>query len=137
VNNTCIHVSSMCRSGEVSGEEIAGGNGWINLGTTTRSLPKTKIAPALFAVPITQPTIKRQNLERRIIFRGKCNGESPEQWRINKYHSSLSQKKVWSNVPEQNAQSHPSHIHVPEQSAEDHCCCKIPWPDQAATVRPI
>jgi len=44
---------------------------------------------------------------------------------------------VWSNAPGQNAQSHPSHIHVHEQSAEDHCCCKIPLLDQAATVRLI
>lgn len=42
----------MWRSGDVSADETAGGNGWINLGTTTRSLPKTSIAPALFAVPV-------------------------------------------------------------------------------------
>jgi hypothetical protein len=47
---TCIHVSSIC-SGEVSGDVMAGGNGWMSFGTTTRSLPRTKIAPALFAVP--------------------------------------------------------------------------------------
>lgn len=51
VRSTCIHVSSICRSGDVSGEEIAGGKGWMSFGTTTRSLPKTRIAPALFAVP--------------------------------------------------------------------------------------
>lgn len=49
---TCIHVSSVWRSGDASGELMAGGKGWISFGTTTRSLPKTKIAPALFAVPV-------------------------------------------------------------------------------------
>lgn len=56
--STCIHVSSIWGSGDVSGEEIAGGNGWISLGTTTRSLPKTNIAPALFAVPIGASSAK-------------------------------------------------------------------------------
>ena len=41
----------MWRSGDVSGDEIAGGKGWMSLGTTTRSLPNTNIAPALLAVP--------------------------------------------------------------------------------------
>lgn len=49
--SSCIHVSSMRRSGDVSGELMTGGKGWISFGTTTRSLPKTRIAPALFAVP--------------------------------------------------------------------------------------
>lgn len=44
-------MSSAWHSGDVSGDVIAGGRGWISLGTTTRSLPRTKIAPALFAVP--------------------------------------------------------------------------------------
>lgn len=47
---TCIQVSSICRSGEFSGDET-GGIGWISFGTTTRSLPSTKMAPALLAVP--------------------------------------------------------------------------------------
>ena len=63
-------------------EEIGGGNGWIKLGTTTRSLPKTNIAPALFAVPIQ--IIKCQNLEGRIICGGKWHVEAS-----NKYDSSL------------------------------------------------
>jgi hypothetical protein len=28
-----------------------GGSGWMSFGYSVRSLPKTKIAPALFAVP--------------------------------------------------------------------------------------
>lgn len=48
---TCIHVSSMTRSGEDSGDWRGGGIGWINFGTTTKPLPTTSIAPALFAVP--------------------------------------------------------------------------------------
>jgi hypothetical protein len=47
-------VSSRWRSGDDSGEVMAGGMGWMSLGTTTKSLPKTKIAPALFAVPEIQ-----------------------------------------------------------------------------------
>jgi hypothetical protein len=50
---TCIHVSSRWCSGDDSGDVKAGGMGWINLGTTTKSLPRTKIAPALLAVPST------------------------------------------------------------------------------------
>ena len=49
---TCIHVSSVWRSRDILGDVIAGGMGCISFGTTTRSLPKTKIAPALFAVPV-------------------------------------------------------------------------------------
>lgn len=49
-------MSSIWRSGEVSADETDGGNGWISLGTTTRSLPKTNIAPALFAVPVHKIT---------------------------------------------------------------------------------
>jgi hypothetical protein len=30
---------------------MAGGRGWMSLGTTIKSLPRTRIAPALFAVP--------------------------------------------------------------------------------------
>jgi hypothetical protein len=30
---------------------VDGGRGWINFGTMTLSLPRTKIAPALLAVP--------------------------------------------------------------------------------------
>lgn len=52
ISITCIHVSSKWRSGDVSGDETAGGKGWISFGTTTKSLPKTNIAPALFAVPV-------------------------------------------------------------------------------------
>lgn len=48
---TCIHISSWCRSGDDSGEGVAGGMGWISLGTTTKSRPRTRIAPALLAVP--------------------------------------------------------------------------------------
>jgi hypothetical protein len=59
---TCIHVSSIWRSGDPSGDEIAGGKGWISFGTTTRSLPKTKIAPALFAVPVQRGKDKLQML---------------------------------------------------------------------------
>lgn len=55
---TCIHVSSIWRSGEFSGDETAGGKGWISFGTTTKSLPKTKIAPALFAVPVERGNLK-------------------------------------------------------------------------------
>lgn len=48
---TCIQVSSMMRSGDVSGDWRGGGKGWINFGTTTNPLPITNMAPALFAVP--------------------------------------------------------------------------------------
>jgi hypothetical protein len=41
---------------------MAGGIGWISLGTTTRSLPRTRIAPALLAVPalMKKPTKKEK-----------------------------------------------------------------------------
>lgn len=48
---------------------MAGGRGWISLGTTTRSLPRTKIAPALFAVPVpahhslSQYTLSHQKMK--------------------------------------------------------------------------
>lgn len=50
VVRTCIHVSSVW-SGDPSAKGTAGGKGWMSFGTTTRSRPKTKIAPALLAVP--------------------------------------------------------------------------------------
>jgi hypothetical protein len=42
---------------------MAGGIGWISLGTTTRSRPRTRIAPALLAVPalVKKPTKKGKN----------------------------------------------------------------------------
>ena len=60
---TCIQVSSI-RSGEFSGDESAGGNGWISFGTTTRSLPNTKIAPALLAVPASTKKKYKKNPEK-------------------------------------------------------------------------
>jgi len=55
----------MRRSGDVSGDDIAGGNGWMSFGTTTRSLPNTKIAPALFAVPREREREREQKWNKR------------------------------------------------------------------------
>ena len=72
---TCIHVSSMTRSGDVSGDWRGGGKGWINLGTTTNPLPTTSIAPALFAVPTFI-----HHMRLRIICTWK--GETPKQFHL-------------------------------------------------------
>lgn len=128
-SSTCIHVSSIWRSGDVSGDVTAGGKGWMSFGTTTRSLPKTNIAPALFAVPVNRQVRNYNN---------ELAQNAREKHKINyAYHSNWWLRKVWSNVPGQNAQSHPSHTHVHAQSAVDHCYCRTPSLDQAAGTSSI
>lgn len=65
---TCIQVSSIWPPSDDASVLRAGGRGWISFGTTTRSLPKTKIAPALFAVPVNNTKHKKKlTTDSRII----------------------------------------------------------------------
>lgn len=121
-------MSSICRSGEFSGDKFAGGNGCINFGTTTKSLPRTNIAPALFAVPLENQNISKYK-EKQHWLNGdtvKCLKGRRILVRFRPYHSSLWQKRVLLDVPEQIFQIHPLHTHVLEQLVADHCCYRIP-----------
>lgn len=97
---TCIHVSSVNRSGDVSGDWRGGGNGWISLGTTTNPLPITNIAPALFAVPECICSI-------RLCFKLQKKKGQKKLKIITAYHNSWLQKIKWLTGPEQIVQIHP------------------------------
>lgn len=69
-------MSSRLRSGDVSRDVMAGGIGWMSLGTTIKSLPRTRIAPALFAVPESPKASSKCELNenKSNLHRGQVSG---------------------------------------------------------------
>jgi hypothetical protein len=55
---------------------MAGGIGWMSLGTTIKSLPRTRIAPALFAVPESPKASSKCELNenKSNLHRGQVSG---------------------------------------------------------------